>query len=92
MSEKRKTLHAIVNVGLLLEAIRRKGWHGFSEASAHCQTSAKNFHKLTCGEIPRLDALQRICRGLGISESQLIVGMVTKKPERAEVVDIKKAL
>ena len=90
MSAERK-LQAIVNVGLLLEAIRRKGWHGFSEASAHCGTSAKNFQKLTRGEIPRLDALQRICQGLGITESQLIVGMVKPKAEPAEVVEIKRA-
>jgi hypothetical protein len=87
-----KTLHAIVNVGLLLEAIRRKGWHGFSEASAHCRTSAKNFHKLTRGEIPRLDALQRICKGLDLKESQLIVGMVKPRSDPAEVVELKKAL
>jgi hypothetical protein len=92
MSAERKTLQAIINVGLLLEAIRRKGWHGFSEASAHCQTSAKNFQKLCRGEIPRLDALQRICKGLGITEGQLIVGMVKQKPEPAEVVEMKKAL
>jgi hypothetical protein len=85
-------MNAIINVGLLLEAIRRKGWSGFAEASAHCQTSAKNFHKLTRGEIPRLDALQRICKGLGISERDLIVGMSKARPEPATVVEIKKAL
>src|SRR5262249_6350509 len=86
-----KITHAIINIGLLLEAIRRKGFSGFSDAAAHCQTSAKNFNKLVRGEIPRLDALQRICKGLGITESQLIVGMVKSKQEPAEVVEIKKA-
>jgi hypothetical protein len=84
-------MKAIINVGLLLEKIRTKGWHGFSEASAHCQTSPKNFQKLCRGEIPRLDALQRICSGLGVTESQLIVGMVKQKAEPAEVVEIKRA-
>jgi hypothetical protein len=88
---QRKTLQAIVNVGLLFEAIRKKGWHGFSDAAAHCKTSPANFQKLTRGRIPRLDALQRICSGLGITESQLIIGMVTKR-EPAEVVDLKKVL
>jgi hypothetical protein len=84
-------MNAIINVGLLLEAIRKKGWHGFSDASAHCKTSPANFKKLTRGEIPRLDALQRICQGLGITESQLIIGMVKPKTEPAEVVEIKRA-
>jgi len=86
-------MNGIINIGLLLEAIRRKGWHGFSDASAHCQTFPKNFHKLTRGEIPRLDALMRICRGLGISERDLIVGMQKPKPEEpAKVVELKRAL
>jgi hypothetical protein len=86
-------MNAIINIGLLLEAIHRRGWSGFAEASAHCKTSPKNFIKLTQGEIPRLDALQRICRGLGISERELIIGAVKPKPtETAQVVEIKKVL
>jgi hypothetical protein len=53
----------------------------------------KNFHKLTRGELPRLDALHRICKGLGMTEEELIVGMSKSKPtEPAEVVEIKKVL
>lgn len=86
-------MQAIVNVGLLLRRIREKNLRGFSQAAAYCRTSAKNFHKLTRGEIPRLDALQRICKGLGITEEELIVGMSKGKPaEPAEVVEIKKTL
>lgn len=84
-------MNAIVNVGLLLAKIREKNCNGFSEAAAICHTSPKNFHKLANGEIPRLDALGRICRGLGITETQLIVGM-SRKPERENVAHIKKAL
>jgi len=85
-------MQAIVNVGLLLRRIRERNLNGFSHAAAYCQTSAKNFHRLTRGEIPRLDALQRICKGLGISEEELIVGMPRSKPaEPAAVVEIKKA-
>jgi len=84
-------MNAIVNVGLLLARINAKGCHGFSEAAAICRTSPNNFKKLARGEIPRLDALQRICRGLGLSESQLIVGMAKMKPtEAAKVVELKK--
>ena len=86
-------MNAIVNIGLVLQKIRERGCHGFSDASALCRTSPKNFQKLAKGELPRLDALQRICRGLGISEQELIVGMPKSKPsEPGEVVEIKKAL
>jgi hypothetical protein len=86
-------MHAIVNITIVLERIREKGFHGFSEAAAHCRTSIKNFHKLARGEIPRLDALQRICNGLGIKERDLILGIHKGKPEQpADVVEIKKAL
>jgi hypothetical protein len=79
-------MQALVNIGLVLQKIHERGWHGFSEASAHCRTSPNNFKKLSRGELPRLDALQRICRGLGITESELIVGTVKPKPtETAQV-------
>ena len=84
-------MNATINVGLLLAKIREHGCHGFSDAAAICRTSPKNFQKLAKGELPRLDALQRICRGLGITEQQLIIGMIRQKPtEPAEVVEIRK--
>jgi len=78
-------INVIVNIGLLMQRIREKGYHGFSDAAAHCRTSSKNFQKLAHGEIPRLDALQRICRGLGISESELIISSTIKRDEQAKV-------
>ena len=88
-----KVMQAIVNIGLVLQRIRDKGLHGFADAAAICKTSPKNFQKLVKGELPRLDALQRICRGLGISEQELIVGTRHKPAEPAKVVgEIKKAL
>ena len=84
-------MQAIVNIGLVLQKIREKGCSGFGEAAAICRTSPNNFKKLARGELPRLDALQRICRGRGISEAQLIVGMMKVKPtEAAKVVELKK--
>jgi hypothetical protein len=84
-------MKAIINIGLVLQRIREKNCAGFSDAAALCRTSPNNFKKLTKGEIPRLDALQRICRGLGISEQELIIGMVKLKPaEPAEVLEIRK--
>lgn len=84
-------MNAIINIGLLLTRINAKGCHGFSDAAAICRTSPKNFQKLAKGEIPRLDALQRICRGLGVAEQDLIVGMVKQKPaEPAEVISLQK--
>jgi hypothetical protein len=85
-------MNAIVNVGLLLAKIRERGCSGFGEAAAICRTSPKNFHRLMRGEIPRLDAVQRICRGLSISESQLIVGMSRPKEEPGRVVQFKKTV
>jgi hypothetical protein len=86
-------MNVIINVGLLLRRIREKNLHGFSDAAAHCKTSAKNFHKLARGELPRLDALQRICTGLGITEEELIIAMQKPKPAKsADVVEMKKAL
>jgi len=86
-------MNAIINYGLVLRKIREKNCHGFSDAAAICRTSPKNFVKLSKGELPRLDALQRICRGLGIIEQDLIVGMPRPKPEQpADVVEIRKAL
>ena len=84
-------MQAIVNIWLVLQKIREKGCSGFGEAAAICRTSPNNFKKLARGELPRLDALQRICRGRGISEAQLIVGMMKVKPtEAAKVVELKK--
>jgi len=86
-------MNAIVNIGLVLQRIREKGCHGFNDASALCRTSPKNFQKLAKGELPRLDALQRICRGLGISEQQLIVSTVKAKPDVVGgVVELKKSV
>jgi hypothetical protein len=86
-------MNAIVNIGLVLQKIRERGCHGFSDAASICRTSPKNFVKLSRGELPRLDALQRICRGLGISEQELIVGMPKAKPtESADVVPLKKSV
>lgn len=86
-------MNAIVNIGLVLQRIREKKCTGFGDAAALCRTSPNNFKKLAKGELPRLDALQRICRGLGISEQELILGMSKMKPERsATVVAMKKAL
>ena len=56
------------------------------------QNFAENFIKLSKGELPRLDALQRIVKGLGITEQELIIGMRQKPSEPATVVEIKKAL
>lgn len=85
----KQDLKVIVNLGLLLQRIRDKGCHGFADAAALCRTSPKNFQKLARGELPRLDAVQRICIGLGISESQLIIGTVKpKQREPGEVIEL----
>jgi hypothetical protein len=86
-------MNAIVNIGLVLQRIREKNCTGFSDAAALCRTSPNNFKRLARGELPRLDALQRICSGLGISEQELILGMVKQKPtESAEVLQLKKGI
>jgi hypothetical protein len=85
----KQDLKVIINVGLLLQRVRESGCHGFADAAALCRTSPKNFQKLARGQLPRLDAMQRICVGLGISESQLIIGAVKPKPtEQGEVIEL----
>ena len=85
-------MNAIINYGLLLSKIREHGCNGFSDAAALAKTSPANFKKLSRGQIPRLDALQRICRTFGISEAQLI-GQVKPRPEEpGEVVELKKSI
>jgi hypothetical protein len=83
-------MNVIVNIGLVLQRIREKGCHGFGDAAAICRTSPKNFQKLSRGELPRLDAVQRICRGLGINEQELIVGMPKPKANHPATVIQKK--
>lgn len=86
-------MNAIVNIGLVLQRIRDKGLSGFTEAAALCRVSPKSFVKLSQGELPRWDSLMRICKGLEIAESDLIVGPAKPKPtEPAEVVNIKKTV
>jgi hypothetical protein len=83
-------MNAIINIGLVLQRIREKNCSGFGDAAALCRTSPNNFKKLARGELPRLDALQRICRGLGITEQELILGIPKPKPaEPADVVELK---
>lgn len=85
-------MNALVNIGLVLQRIREKNCAGFGDAAALCRTSPNNCKKLAKGELPRLDVLQRICRGLGITEQELILGMAKQKPpESAEVLQLKKA-
>lgn len=85
-------MQAIINVGLLLSRIRQKNLKGFSAAAADCRTSPKNFEKLLRGELPRLDALQRICRGLNITEEDLIAMPRPKPEEPAKVIELKKSV
>ena len=86
-------MRAIINISVLLSAIRAKGLSGFTEAAGLCRVSPKVFKKLSTGELPRLDAVMRVCKGLDISESDLIVGPVKLKSDTpAKVVEIKKAL
>ena len=73
---------ALVDVGLVLQTIRDKGWAGLDEASAHCHVSEGSFKKLLKGEIPRLDALFRICDGLGISVKEVIIARTHKEEKR----------
>jgi transcriptional regulator with XRE-family HTH domain len=77
-------MNAIINIGLLLAAIQKKGWSGFQQAAAHCHVSVETLNKISQGQIPRLDALFRICSGLDIRLEDLIRGahQTEKKPGR----------
>lgn len=82
---------ALVDVGLILQAIQNKGWRGIDEASAHCHVSENSFKKLIKGEIPRLDAFFRICEGLNLSPKEVCVAPTRKEGNRsikAQVCDI----
>jgi hypothetical protein len=60
---KRIKIKGVVNVGYLLKKIMAHG--GIEKAAAHCRTDASNLEMLLNfnGEIPRLDAMQRILTG-----------------------------
>lgn len=73
----------LVDVGLILQRIRDKGWNGVREASAHCHVSEASFKKLMKVEIPRLDSFFRICSGLGLNPKEICVGP-SRKEEKAE--------
>lgn len=80
-------INTLVDVGLILQAIRDKGWSGINEASAHCHVSVESLKKLLRGELPRLDVLFRICDGLGVSVKEIIVAP-TRVKGKNEVVRI----
>jgi hypothetical protein len=67
-------IQGVVNVGLLLRAISNAGCNGVEQAADLCKTHPRNIHLLLnfTGEIPRLDALWRICGGLKINVNELI--------------------
>lgn len=68
-------INAMVNVGLLLDAMHRKGFAGIEEAAAVCRVAPLAFKQLLDykGEAPRVDALFRICQGLGITMKELFI-------------------
>ena len=85
-------MNAIVNIGLVLQRIREKNCARFWRCGRALPDEPEQFQKACEGRTPRLDALQRICRGLGITEQELIVGMVKQKPpEPAEVLEMRKS-
>ena len=65
---------------------------GFLRRPLSVRPQPRTFTSSRAGEIPRLDALQRICRGLGITEEELIIGMTRSKPAEpaAIVLEMKK--
>jgi hypothetical protein len=66
-------VQALINVGLLLNAIKSKGWSGIKDAAVFCHVNERTLKKLMQGQIPRLDALFRICDGCGIKLQELII-------------------
>ena len=76
-------VNAVVDVGLLLKAIQNAGYAGIEDAGMACQTAPGNFRKLLDfrGDLPRCDALFRICNGLNIDIRELVISAGTHKKE-----------
>ena len=74
-------VNADIDVGLLLKAIQDAGFSGIEDAAAACETSPTSFKKLLNfqGELPRCDALFRICNRLKIDLKELIICAATHK-------------
>jgi hypothetical protein len=71
----------MVDVGLLLQAIHDAGFAGIEDAAAACETAPASFKKLLDfrGELPRCDALFRICDRLNISLKELVINAAAHK-------------
>lgn len=86
-------MQVIVNIGALLEAIRTSGFNGISQVATAAKVAPSTFHKLMRGELPRLDALQRICSTLKISERDLILGAAkSEAKDKLVAIERKKLL
>jgi len=74
-------VNADIDVGLLLKAIQDAGFAGIEDAAAACETSPTSFKKLLNfqGELPRCDALFRICNRLKIDVKELVICAATHK-------------
>ena len=65
-------MNAIVDVSVVLQSIRDHDWSGVAEAATHCHVATETLNKLLAGKVPRLDALFRICNGLGLELREVI--------------------
>jgi hypothetical protein len=75
-------MNALVNVGRLLDAINAAGCNGVDDAAKLCQVGTVAFNKLLNGEVPRLDTLFKIAKGLNLKVSDIIIGPSKTEPRK----------
>lgn len=76
--------NAVVNVGLLLDAMLRKNFTSINDASASCGVDSGTLNRLLAGELPRFDALGRILRGFNITAKELFIVCPQEKEKQTE--------
>jgi lambda repressor-like predicted transcriptional regulator len=79
-------MNASINVPMIVEAMRKKGW-GIRDCCANCGVTGKTLKAILSGKVPkRIDALYRIMDGLEITAQEALANGGTPKTARLYVL------
>jgi lambda repressor-like predicted transcriptional regulator len=81
-----EVMNASINVPMIVEAMRKKGW-GIRDCCANCGVTGKTLKAILSGKVPkRIDALYRIMDGLEITAQEALANGGTPKTARLYVL------